>query len=874
MMSDRYDLLVSTIDRCDIYLEKCLISEETVLKATLEFLTGTMEEKKHSSAFVLHTGSICYDTVAFVLCVLANIIFDENNAVEDAAALEKGTKVSYVKKLWKYEGLYEGLDEWCQGKYVLRGDFGEVKYVSENALSEILPYNGSAKNLGRKGVRTDKSKRLEFLKNVLKLKRNEIVAVPRISTVIYMDNAELDYLLDNITISFPDDNKKYEILDLVTVTYYTLKNELRKRGNASNNEPAIKVTNNIECARKLIVEGEGNTVLGFAAFRSDVYRKNALDFEELLKRRKLCYSWLISKLEYNTWIEAQLDDDAQNIETLAFSARVLKTVDPMFSQNNSITINLCKETIRAASREYKGELVESNILWSAYKRIKNILLFIINHGMEDDNVIQYCKWAYSMLKFYNNAFFTMREYETFQGELVYKDHKQSFEIWRTKILLFTNLIKNKAEEVLAFIEKMYVENETYNAKREEIKRYIFENNYKNVLFVIPSIRFEGLLQKYIKENMRFKLFQYGIVSETKVKNMDIEGYDAVIFPALMNIDKVNPIDLINAKETIVFLYDAQIRLFKKLARDYIEYIRKLNERNQFALVESYVDHEEFYQVEENEKQQIVEEVEQDVDLQEAFMQVFLQSERYQSSEYFGSGYLHDGGLDAYKYGKFVSGEQIIFTKGYEAYVLDSVKDTVVEKKVDDLEVGDRLVFTINDNKTKDIVDELLSEVCRKSEEITNSYKLVNGWKDKFRAIKEEMNWTYVDIARLFNLAGCSMTSQTVRQWLDLQSHIVGPKEKEKFIYIGKVMGDQEIVDDYLKYSKATSMIRSIRIRILNLIEKTVVADINGVRYDDGEMSREIIEKIRKIAVIKQLEKVETIDTFKIQISRANRPIEN
>ena len=37
-----------------------------------------------------------------------------------------------------------------------------------------------------------------FRPNVLNLKRNEIVAVPRTSTVLFMDNVELDYLLDNI----------------------------------------------------------------------------------------------------------------------------------------------------------------------------------------------------------------------------------------------------------------------------------------------------------------------------------------------------------------------------------------------------------------------------------------------------------------------------------------------------------------------------------------------------------------------------------------------------------------------------------------------------------------------------------------------------
>ena len=119
-----------------------------------------------------------------------------------------------------------------------------------------------------------------------------------------------------------------------------------------------------------------------------------------------------------------------------------------------------------------------------------------------------------------------------------------------------------------------------------------------------------------------------------------------------------------------------------------------------------------------------------------------------------------------------------------------------------------------------------------------------------------------------------MTPQTVRQWLDIQSHIVGPKERDRFKYIGKVLGNTEIENEYLKYAEATSTIRSIRIKILKLIENAVVADISGAQYDGDDMFRDIIDRIREIAVVKQLDKIETIDTFKIQFGRANRPIEH
>lgn len=872
MDNGRYDLFLDTIGRCDIYLEDKWISNETVLKTSLEFLEETLEEKKHSATLLLHTGSICYDAVAFVLCVLANIIFDENDAVEEAASIEKGSTVSYQKQLWRFEGLYSGTEKIMQGKYVLKGDQGSTMYITEASIGALLPYNGNAKKLSGKGVRATKSKRIEFLSDILKLKQNEIVATSRLTTVLYMDNAELDYLLNNIKLTFPEEKKTYSVLDLVTVTYYTNSLEFRKRGNASNNEPAIKVTNSIERARELVVEGDESEVLGFAAFRSEAYRKNAMDFEELLKRRKLRFSWLISKLEYNPWIEAQLDDESQNVEILAFSDRVLNTINPKICEENLITLQLAKETKIASSREFKGELVESCILWKDYKRIKNKILFIMNNCMEDDNAIQFSKWAYSMLKFYNNAFFTMREYENAQGEYYQDGIRKEFDQQRAKMQLFANLIKEKAEDVLTFIEKLYSENEKINAKRNRIKQFVFENKYNKVLFVIPSIRYEALFNQYATNHMKFMRFSYDVCAETKVKSMDLSKYDCVIFTALMNFDKVNPVDLIGAKKVVVFVYDAQIRLYKKVARDYIEYIKKINSRNPFDLIESHVQEDLYTAEDETEIAETLEEKLQDSNLQEAFMKVFLQSERYQSREYFG--YQHEGGLEAYKYGQFVTGEQIIFTKGYEAYVLDSTEGTVVEKKVDELEAGDRLIFTVNDDKTKDIVDELLVGLCGRSEDIKQAYDLVFGWKEKFRNLKDEKGWTYVDITRLFKQSGCSMTPQTVRQWIDEQSHIVGPKEKEKFMYIGKVMGNSEMETNYLTYAEATSKIRSIRIKILKLIESAVVADINGVQYDEDGMFRDTIERIREIAVIKQLERIEVIDSFKIQINRANRPIEN
>ena len=176
---ERYELLKNTLDKCEIILEEDIISKENILIAVKNFLLDSCMEKKHTSSFLLHTGSICYDAVVFCVAIFANLLLDENDAVEDIGSLEKGTKVTYKKMMWYFEGLYDGDEQSLKGRYVLKNEQGNgYQYIPEKALSELVPYNGQAKGLSGKGIRKNTSKRVEFLKEIVGLSQNEIVAVP------------------------------------------------------------------------------------------------------------------------------------------------------------------------------------------------------------------------------------------------------------------------------------------------------------------------------------------------------------------------------------------------------------------------------------------------------------------------------------------------------------------------------------------------------------------------------------------------------------------------------------------------------------------------------------------------------------------------
>ena len=77
-----------------------------------------------------------------------------------------------------------------------------------------------------------KSKRIAFLREVLEYKDSDISPTVEQSVIVYMDNRKLDYFLNNIRIEVND--KSYDLLDLVTVSYFTESIEVKKRGNANN----------------------------------------------------------------------------------------------------------------------------------------------------------------------------------------------------------------------------------------------------------------------------------------------------------------------------------------------------------------------------------------------------------------------------------------------------------------------------------------------------------------------------------------------------------------------------------------------------------------------------------------------------------------
>ena len=863
----REKLLQEIISRTKIYYDTECISQNGACKKGVDFLLESCMKEDHSIAFWLHSGNYPYTIAAFTVAILANLVMDETSSNDTVENIEVGTRVLYRKSDKKtvkleYIGKYSGSDKLYVGTYMFTDSNNDTTYLPQSRLCCITPYYGNSQSLSSTGIGKKTSMRVGFLTDVAKLNPMDVSAIPGLSTVIYMKESVLDDILGNVYIEV--DDRKYWLKDLARVTFYTATNEHRKAGNASNNEPAIKVSFNIDKTLELISESQGNDALGFVAFDNSIYKKYGADFERLLRKRKLRYSWLVSKYEYNEWIDGYLEGDNKQLSILPFANGFISDDMKRFSDDNHFDVLASLEMAISEDKKVEAIRVPDVIQWDEYRIIKDRIRFIIANSNDIDSVISFARWSYYMLRFFNNAPFIVEEYEK-RSAVIGSTLREQIEENKRHINEFPGHLKEKAESIIDYIMGLYNIFFKRNEKLETIKAYIRDNEYTNVLFVVANNSYVSLLDEYIKANMRFKKFGYRIVTESKIEGEYIGArYDLVVYFALMNYETYHPYNNTLAPMTVVLIYDSQERLFNRIMKTCEEYEKKINK---FVKCSSYLEEKSKYEIVEEDDYVL------DKEFKDYFIQAFVRNESFQGIGN-SAGDSYDHFLEAYKYGQFVDGYQIIFTKNYIAYVLDDEKGAI-EKKVDELLPGDELLFTMNDNKTKDLVDDLLDNVCETNEQISLDFEMTESWKEALRNTRYKKNLTYSDLVKQFKKCGKRTSEQTIRSWIDLESHIVGPKNVDDYMYIGKVINNKDMSENPQIYCDAASSVRKTRVKLLKLIKYAMFYDSGKETASqiDSIFSNEIIEKIKEITVIKRLEDIKKIESFTIPFGRANTPIE-
>ena len=98
-------VLLRLTENCDIFFEDSLISKELIIQKYADFFATSISSKERSSSVALHTGSVCFDIVTFIMAALACVSMDETDADEIIASLQEGDMVLYKNERYRWRGL-------------------------------------------------------------------------------------------------------------------------------------------------------------------------------------------------------------------------------------------------------------------------------------------------------------------------------------------------------------------------------------------------------------------------------------------------------------------------------------------------------------------------------------------------------------------------------------------------------------------------------------------------------------------------------------------------------------------------------------------------------------------------------------------------
>ena len=234
-----------------------------------------------------------------------------------------------------------------------------------------------------------------------------------------------------------------------------------------------------------------------------------------------------------------------------------------------------------------------------------------------------------------------------------------------------------------------------------------------------------------------------------------------------------------------------------------------------------------------------------------------------------------GGMtDAVAFVQFETGEFAMFSKMYKAYVLNENTGEVKESSVDELMEGDSIIFTKNNDDTKDIVDFILSEWISSghaSSDISDAYAKSKYWKEALIEYMHVTRQTPGMIAKKMIQNGVQVHEYTIRSWLDTDSHTVGPRKMESLQQIGLLIDDDEMFDNASLYFKACGDIRHLRRDILKSVGNAIINRISGNKQTESLLTHLISEKIDSISLVLKIESI-TPCSQNVSNNVVNRPI--
>ena len=876
-----YDSMKKLIDKCDLYFEGHIISKEMLLQNYADFLASNFE-KKHNVAISLHTGSICFDIVTILFSAMSNIFYNQSTIDDFIESLEVGDIVINGRERCRFEGMAEPYI--APGGTVIQriilvnermdhGDKEEDKtWLPQSKWHQLKPYRGESKRLDGRGIRSDNTKRNDFLSSVFEMSSNELPSFIEKSSVIVMNRERSERVIDNLEIEY--EGKRIRITEIMPVSYCSENEEYPYGGNPGKIEPSIKITNNISNARSLVTGSwEGNEtwthdVIGVSVIGFGAISRARTEVTEIMKRRKLKYVFV----SYNIASEdgETLLDEVEDTAVFACTTEYLLNYSVPTEEENPYTLELDKQVDSVINHETIPLAVKTfDCDWNTYRKVQ-IALARLRHSssrLAED----YVPLAHSMINLMITSVFPLELMEDLvvKGILEVESPIQRIERLTEMTSEFIGEDREIAKTVLNFLEDGYLTLLTSSPKEQQLFALLKENRGKKIAIIVPKAYYANIL--YNQNILDYFDDASQLCISTANKFDYSQQYDIIIAIGAFWGKKFDPFRCRSASTIYVMVSAVEENLFKyrrKLASA-IEYKFNVSAKVPMDAVDIQ---EETYNDGATEEE-VAEVIGSTIDVTAYINQIF----EARSLEMLNvGGGNHTGMADISHIATCADGERIFFTKKYRAFVFDSAKEDVVEMSVDKLSPGDTVIFKSHNSETKDIVttllDKYLAEYNTADIELQMAYLRSQLWKEVLKEYRARLNLSFKALSKRLEKYGSKKHEVTIQSWLAEDSYIVGPQDVETYIAIAEMTQNAEMLADPKAFCDACDTIRRVRVGFLKLIAKAIISKYSGHLTEDSDMARVVSENIDEISVLVQIEAITPVAEKKAPINMINRPI--
>ncbi len=860
--------IINIIEKCDIYFEGMLISKEKILKTYADHISSGYA-KDRSVAFEIHTGSLCFYCISVLLAGLNCIALDTTTPEEILEYLIEDDMVLYQgeRHLWKGFIDYNGtrFAKIIQNNKV-KGGKPDIRMLPQNLWSKIRPYYGASTLTDGRGIRQTITNRLNFLSYVLDVDKANVPGEPSISMVVMSDKHLFERVYRGISIRYENDIN-IDFSEVITASYYNdISNSHIIGSNPTKAIPILKVTNKMSVARELILEKSNFQPKGLLVMGIPQVDRNISEIVDLLDRQSLRF------INISTEIDSEqsriFTKEYTDADVFATTKAYLLSEDNDINVQNDLTIELNNHLNNIISNEVVHENVHCNVDMSDFAYIKNILFSLKQEDTLNSNKENFIVGAYYLLKLFSTAVFPIKCIE----EAIEKGLPDKNILSPTDKLLeisdYADAFEGKDGNCHKVIEALYKYYDAFyseSAKYNTLLSYIENSNGDNVAVIVPKAYYKTLLE-YQLDGL------YENIHVTTAKKLDVSiEYKYIILVGDFGCD-INSINSCKFSGTvIVLLYDCEKARFmyqmRNSARNEQELNRRLGiETHNDPIIENdqIFDHRKYEEL-----------AKQENDLDRFIATVGRFDITKFSKTYRSTGNIPES--EVLYTGSFANGEQILFSRYYNALVLDEYNQ-VYETSPEKLNIGDALIFMKHNEYSRNIIDYLMYKMNSEGRlpgEISEAIKRSEYWKNTLRAYKDENTLSYKQLAKKFKNAGSSLQEGSIRMWICEDSNIIGPQSIESFRLIGVVTGDEALNNNPEAYFDACRIVRKQRKEFAKYVMQSIINKFIGGDADySNEITRLIHSNIDNLAEIYELSSISELEeVMSVPIYLVNRPID-